>query len=112
MSIAEKFVAMEYGPAPEDPKEAIGWLDRHGRKFGLFIDGSWHAPAAGEYFDTIDPSNGETLASIAQGGEADIDAAVRAARAASPKWRALRPHVGGGFLFVAARVVPEQSRPL
>ncbi len=30
MSIAEKFVAMEYGPAPEDPKDAIAWLDAHG----------------------------------------------------------------------------------
>jgi aldehyde dehydrogenase (NAD+) len=112
MSIAEKFVAMEYGPAPEDPKEAIGWLDRHGRKFGLFIDGSWHAPAAGEYFDTIDPSNGETLASIAQGGEADIDAAVRAARAASPKWRALRPHVRARYLYALARLVQKHSRLL
>ncbi len=63
MSIAEKFVSMEYGPAPEDPKEALAWLDRHERQFGLFIDGSWKAPAAGQYFDTVDPSNGENLAS-------------------------------------------------
>ena len=27
MSIAEKFAAMEYGPAPEDAKEALSWLD-------------------------------------------------------------------------------------
>ena len=39
MSIAEKFASMEYGPAPEDPKEAATWLDRHNRRFGLFIDG-------------------------------------------------------------------------
>ena len=89
MSIAEKFVTMEYGPAPEDPKEAAAWLERHGRRFGLFIGGAWQPPAAGEYFDTLDPSNGEKLAAVAQGGVADIDAAVRAARAAFPKWRAL-----------------------
>src|SRR5260370_1188982 len=29
MSIAEKFVSMEYGPAPEDSKEAVAWLGRH-----------------------------------------------------------------------------------
>jgi aldehyde dehydrogenase (NAD+) len=67
MSIAEKFVSMEYGPAPEDSKEAVAWLERHGRRFGLFIDGAWQAPATGEYFDTLDPSNGEKLAGIAQG---------------------------------------------
>ena len=83
MSIAEKFVSMEYGPAPEDSKEAVGWLERHGRRFGHFIGGGWQAPAAGEYFDTVDPSNGEKLASVGQGSVGDVDAAVRAARAAA-----------------------------
>ena len=50
----------------------------------LFIGGEWKAPAAGEYFETVDPSNGEKLASVGQGSLADIDSAVRAARAASP----------------------------
>ena len=59
MSIAEKFVTMEYGPAPEDPKEAIAWLDRHQRRFGHFIDGTWQQPGLGEYFETLDPSNGD-----------------------------------------------------
>ena len=49
MSIAEKFVSMEYGPAPEDSKEAVTWLERHGRRFRLFIDGAWQAPAREEY---------------------------------------------------------------
>ena len=112
MSIAEKFVTMEYGPAPEDPKEASSWLDQHGRKFGLFIDGSWHAPAAGEYFETLDPSNGEKLAVVAQGNAADVDAAVRAARAASPKWRALTPHARARYLYALARLVQKHSRLL
>jgi aldehyde dehydrogenase (NAD+) len=112
MSIAEKFVSMEYGPAPEDPKEAQAWLERHSRKFHHFIDGGWLAPAAGEYFDTLDPSNGEKLASIAQGSSADVDAAVRAARAASPKWRALTPHLRARYLYNLARLVQKHSRLL
>ena len=112
MSIAEKFVNMEYGPAPEDPKDATAWLERHGRRFELFIGGTWQAPAAGEYFDTLDPSIGEKLASIAQGGVADIDAAVRAARAASPKWRALTPHARARYLYALARLVQKHSRLL
>jgi aldehyde dehydrogenase (NAD+) len=112
MSIAEKFVSMEYGPAPEDPKESAAWLERHGRSFGLFIDGEWRPPAAGKYFDTIDPSTGEKLASIAQGGAADIDAAVRAARAAASKWRAHTPHARARYLYALARLVQKHSRLL
>lgn len=112
MSIAEKFVAMEYGPAPEDPKEVTAWLDRHGRRFGLFIGGSWQPPQAGEYFDTIDPSNGEKLASVAQGSAADIDAAVQAARMALPQWRALTPHLRARYLYALARLVQKHSRLL
>jgi len=112
MSIAEKFVTMEYGPAPEDPKEAQTWLDRHERRFGHFIGGAWQSPSAGEYFDTQDPSSGEKLASIAQGTVADVDSAVRSARAASPKWRALTPHVRARFLYALARLVQKHSRLL
>jgi aldehyde dehydrogenase (NAD+) len=112
MSIAEKFVTMEYGPAPEDPKEAVGWLERHSRRFGFFINGAWQAPAAGEYFDTSDPSTGEKLAAVAQGSAADIDAAVKAARAASPKWRALTPHARARFLYALARLAQKHSRLL
>jgi aldehyde dehydrogenase (NAD+) len=112
MSIAEKFVTMEYGPAPEDPKEAQAWLDRHGHRFVHFINGEWQAPTAGEYFETLDPSNGEKLASVAQGSPADIDAAVRAARAAFPKWRALTPHVRARYLYALARLVQKHSRLL
>src|SRR5580658_3713197 len=112
MSIAEKFVSMEYGPAPEDSREAEAWLERHGRRLGHFIGGASHAPAGGEYFDTLDPSNGEKLAAIAQGGIADVDAAVRAARAASPKWRAITPHARARYLYSLARLVQKHSRLL
>jgi aldehyde dehydrogenase (NAD+) len=112
MSIAEKFVSMEYGPAPEDPKEAAGWLDRHQRRFDLFINGAWHPPAEKQYFDTLDPSTGERLAAVAQGSAADIDAAVRAARSASEKWRALRPHERARYLYALARLVQKHSRLL
>jgi aldehyde dehydrogenase (NAD+) len=112
MSIAEKFVTMEYGPAPEDSKEAQAWLERHGHRFGHFINGAWQAPAAGEYFDTVDPSNGEKLASVAQGSSADINSAVQAARAAFPKWRALTPHIRARYLYALARLVQKHSRLL
>src|ERR1017187_1844378 len=112
MSIAEKFVSMEYGPAPEDSKEVSAWLDRHGRRFAHFINGEWHAPDAGEYFETIDPSNGERLAAVAQGSAADVDTAVKAARAASSTWQALTPHARARYLYAIARLVQKHSRRL
>jgi aldehyde dehydrogenase (NAD+) len=112
MSIAEKFVSMEYGPAPEDPKECVAWLELHERRFGMFIGGEWRPPAAGEYFDTLDPSTGEKLAAIAQGSAVDVDAAVRAACAAAPKWRALTPHARARYLYALARLVQKHSRLL
>jgi aldehyde dehydrogenase (NAD+) len=112
MSIAEKFVSMEYGPAPEDSKEATTWLERHGYRFQHFIGGGWHPPTAGQHFDTVDPSNGEKLASIAQGSAADVDAAVKAARAASAGWRALTPHARARYLYALARLVQKHSRLL
>jgi len=112
MRIAEKFVSMEYGPAPEDSKEAVAWLQRHGRRFQHFIGGGWQGPAAGEYFDTVDPSNGEKLASVAQGSAADVDAAVKAARAASSGRRAFTPHARARYLYAIARLVQKHSRLL
>ena len=112
MSIAEKFVTMEYGRAPEDPKEALTWLDHHDRRFGHFIGGTWTQPATGAYFDTTDPSTGEKLASVSQGTAAEMDAAVRAARAALPPWQALTPHARARFLYAIARQVQKRSRLL
>src|SRR5690242_15158385 len=112
MSVVEKFRTMEYGPAPEDPKESLLWLDRHQRRFGHFINGAWRAPAAGQHFETADPSTGEKIADIAQGGAADIDAAVKAARAALPAWQALRPFERARFLYAIARHVQKHSRRL
>jgi aldehyde dehydrogenase (NAD+) len=110
VSIVEKFMTMEYGPAPEDSREALAWLDLHQRRFGHFINGDWQAPAAGTYLDTADPSTGEKLATVAQGTAEDVDRAVKAARAALPGWQALTPHARARYLYALARQVQKHSR--
>jgi aldehyde dehydrogenase (NAD+) len=112
MSVIEKFSAMDYGPAPEDPTETLLWLERHGHKFGHFIGGAWKAPREGKYFETRDPSTGEKLADVAQGSPMDVHAAVKAARKALPGWQALRPHARAKFLYALARQVQKHSRRL
>ena len=112
MSVIEKFTTMEYGPAPEDPRESLLWLDSHSRRFGHFINGKFQPPAEGKYFDTTDPSTNEKIAEISQGSAADIDAAVNAARAALPAWQELSGHQRARFLYALARQIQKHSRRL
>lgn len=54
---------------------------------GHLIAGEW-LDGAGEPLAVINPATEETLASVAVGTEAEVDAAVRAAAAAFPAWAA------------------------
>jgi aldehyde dehydrogenase (NAD+) len=56
------------------------WAASDGRHH--FIGNRWVAATGGQTIDVIDPSDGKAFAKIARGNGADIDAAVRAARAA------------------------------
>ena len=52
------------------------------REFALHIAGAQAEPASGEVRDLVEPATGEPLARAALAGEADVDRAVEAARAA------------------------------
>ena len=101
---------MEYGPAPESATAAMEWLDTHKRIFKLFINGKWRAPASKKYFDSINPSNTEHLAKLAEANTTDVGRAVAAANEALPEWAALRPHIRARYLYALARQVQKHSR--
>jgi aldehyde dehydrogenase (NAD+) len=48
----------------------------------LWIDGEWCSAVEGESIETFNPATGRVLATLARGGQADVDAAVAAARRA------------------------------
>src|SRR6266566_3043647 len=52
------------------------------REYGLFINGELVEPASGEVRDLTEPATGEPLGRAALAGEADVDRAAEAARAA------------------------------
>jgi malonate-semialdehyde dehydrogenase (acetylating)/methylmalonate-semialdehyde dehydrogenase len=55
-----------------------------------YIAGRWTpAGAATDELDVTNPATGEVLARVPLSGAADVDAAVQAARAALPEWRAV-----------------------
>ena len=110
MTVKEVFETMDYGPAPESADIASTWLERHGRRMRLFIGGEFVESVSSDSFETVNPANGQPLAQIAQAGEADVDAAVGAARKAQPKWAALSGHARARYLYAIARHVQKQSR--
>jgi aldehyde dehydrogenase (NAD+) len=106
--IAEIFQSLDYGPAPESPEPALAWLASHGGKFGQFINGKWTKP--GKTFASDNPATGKKLAEVTDGTKADVDKAVKAARAAFPKWAALSGYERAKYLYAIARLVQKHSR--
>src|ERR1043165_1101946 len=107
MSIVEKFETMEYGPALEDPKEALQWLDGHKRRFGVFINGEFREPASKKYEFTTDPSTGDPICEVALAAPEDVHAAVAAAKAASPGWKGLSGHERARYLYATPQHLPQ-----
>src|SRR5262249_55662092 len=71
--------------------------------YELVIGGE--AVVAGGGFDAIDPSNGQAWATIPQAGEAEVNAAVAAARAAGKSWARTSAEVRQELLWRLADAV-------
>ncbi|MCW5251671.1 MULTISPECIES: aldehyde dehydrogenase family protein [unclassified Streptomyces] len=99
--------AFAYAPAPES--RAIVDI---APSYGLFIDGEFTEASDGRVFKTVSPASEEVLSEIAEASEADVDRAVRAARAAFGKWSALPGRERAKYLFRIARIIQERSREL
>jgi aldehyde dehydrogenase (NAD+) len=80
--------------------------------FELFIDGRHVKPGTGEYSVDIDPATEEPIAAVALGSKADVDAAVKAARAALKAWGGMRAADRGRILQRAADLIEEHSEEL
>lgn len=108
MTVKDIFDTMEYGPAPEDAAEAFAWLVDQGDRFGHFIDGAFTAPGNG--FLSKNPATNETLATLTQATQADVDAAVAAALKAQAKWEKLGGHGRAQQLYALARLIQKHAR--
>jgi aldehyde dehydrogenase (NAD+) len=98
---------MDYGPAPEANDIVTAWLAKR-RAFGHFIDGRFTEP--GRLFVAKNPATGEALAEVTQGTAADVEAAVRAARAAYAGWSRLPGHERAKWLYAIARNIQKRER--
>jgi len=98
---------LEYAPAPES-RDILSLKDA----YGLFIDGEF-VDGTGGSFTTISPADESPIAEIALAADADVDAAVAAARRAHTRvWSRLSGRDRGKYLFRIARLVQERAREL
>lgn len=98
----------EYAPAPES-KDHVQLQDR----YDLFINGSFVKPSSGKWFDTINPATEKRIATVAEAGEKDVDAAVAAARKAyTGAWGKMPAKERGKYIYRIARIMQERAREL
>ena len=98
----------EYAAAPES-RAVVNIAP----SYGLFINGEFVEPQSGAFFKTINPATEEVLSEVADAGQADVDAAVKAARRAYDKtWSRMSGKDRGKYLFRIARLIQERSREL
>jgi malonate-semialdehyde dehydrogenase (acetylating)/methylmalonate-semialdehyde dehydrogenase len=64
-----------------------------------YVAGRWTPASGAEQLDVTNPASGEVLARVPLSSQADLDAAVRAARAALPEWRAVSVIARARHLF-------------
>ncbi|MEU9585949.1 aldehyde dehydrogenase family protein [Streptomyces werraensis] len=58
---------------------------------GMYIDGAWRPAAGPDVIEVVGPADEQVIATVPAGTVEDVDAAVRAARAALPAWAATAP---------------------
>lgn len=61
---------------------------------GMYIDGEWRPATGPDTIDVVNPADEQVIGRVAAGTAADVDSAVRAARAALPTWAATLPRNG------------------
>ncbi|MEP6665376.1 MAG: aldehyde dehydrogenase family protein [Nocardioidaceae bacterium] len=100
-------MAFEYAPALES--RAVVDIKS---TYGLFINGEFVA-GNGHAFKSVSPATEEVLAEIAEGNEADVDLAVKAARRAFTRtWSKMPGAERAKYLYRIARIIQERSREL
>ena len=78
----------------------------------LFINGAWVDSSDAQRFDVVDPSTGETFASVADGSVADGLSAVSAAAGALASWSATPARQRGEVLRRAYELMTQRNEDL
>ncbi len=77
-----------------------------------YIAGEWTDSSSGSTFDVLNPATGEVIATFPESSASDMEAAVRAARAAFDSWRLYPAPHRGEILYKAAEIMVERKEEL
>lgn len=83
-----------------------------GTRYRMFINGEWADAADGQTAAVINPATEEQIAEVPLGGEADVDRAVAAARAAFDDWSQTTPAERSKMLWAWAQKIEESAAKL
>ena len=106
--IADIMLTLEYGPSPENDDAVRGWLAAQAAVSAISSRAASPSPANCSTSST--PRTARRSPASAQGGPADVDAAVAAARKALPAWSALPGDERARHLYALARHVQKRER--
>ena len=81
-------------------------------KLRNYVDGEWVTPQSETYLDVTNPANGDVIAQVPLSTKANTDAAVAAAHAAFPAWRATPPLERARLLFAVKARMEERFEDL
>jgi len=83
------------------------------KQYKNFINGEWVAAVSGDTFGNSNPADTrETVTEYALGGRAEAHAAIEAAQAAYPAWRATTAPARGKILSAAANIIASRKDEL
>jgi aldehyde dehydrogenase (NAD+) len=78
----------------------------------LLIDGTLRPAVSGRSFTVINPATGATIAEAAEGGAADVDLAVAAAKKAQKAWAKIAARERGRLVGECGRLLNQHSEEL
>jgi aldehyde dehydrogenase (NAD+) len=84
------------------------------RGYSMYIGGEWVQARSGATFETINPFTGQAWATVPDGGAEDVDAAVRAARAAFDEgpWGRMTGSERGGLMRRLAELIAAHAEEI
>ncbi|MEL7184983.1 MAG: betaine-aldehyde dehydrogenase [Pseudomonadota bacterium] len=77
-----------------------------------FIAGEYHGNASGETFTTRHPGNNKVICEVETAGQAEVDAAIKAARKAFKVWSQMSAAERGAILMRAGEILRERNDEL
>ena len=108
--IIQNFKNISYGPAPEDSKDVMSWINSLKHPNHLFINGKWVKSKSSKKIQVINPATNKKLTTLSVSNKSDVNEAVGAAKKAFTSWSKNSSDNRAKYLYALARLIQKHSR--